>query len=311
MIRKFLIFLTLFLLPTIILSQEIKILYKVNDEIITSYDVSKEIEFMKLNSDLSKVDYKTIFTIAENSLIREKIKKDEVEKKFEINYEIESNSNQLNALIKNFYLKIGFDTEGEFTEHLNKRNIGLSEFKIKFIIEKYWNKIIFEKYISLVDIDEEKIKSKVQNMIDNNSKIQNYFLSEIVFSEKDKNQNEKKLSEIKNSIENVGFKETAILYSLSETAKIGGVIGWVNENQISNLILDKIKFLEIGKISEPIITSGGTIILKVENKELIEEKIDKKKEIEKMITFEKNRILNEYSTLYFKELENKAYVKKL
>ena len=39
-------------------------------------------------------------------------------------------------------------------------------------------------------------------------------------------------------------------------------------------------------------------------------KLIKKKEMERLFSFERDRILNEYSIIYYKEIENKAYVEK-
>ena len=138
-----------------------------------------------------------------------------------------------------------------------------------------------------------------------------YDLSEIVFSAKNETKIKSDTKKIIDSINKIGFKESAILFSIAESAKIGGKIGWINENQISKKIKDEIKNLEIGDFSEPIFTSGGIILLKVNDKKLEKIKIDKEKEINKIIQSEKNKFFNEYSLIYFKELENKAYVEKL
>ena len=112
------------------------------------------------------------------------------------------------------------------------------------------------------------------------------------------------------SIENIGFKDTAVLHSISESSKLGGEIGWINQNQISKKIFLEIKDLEIGEFSKPIIASSGIIFLKVNDKKKIDAQIDKKKEMERLLSFERDRILNEYSIIYYKEIENKAYVEK-
>ena len=64
------------------------------------------------------------------------------------------------------------------------------------------------------------------------------------------------------------------------------------------------------EFSKPIIAYSGIIFLKVNYKKKIDVKIDKKKEMERLLSFERDRILNEYSIIYYKEIENKAYVEK-
>ena len=292
-------------------SNEVKILYKVNDSIITNYDIIDEVNYLvSLNTNLTQLNKKQISLNAKNSLIREIIKKDEINKFYEVNYEEELKSEKINIIIKNFSEKIGFKSNQEFEDYLRIKNINIDDLKKKFIIERFWNQLIFDKYRNLVKIDKNKIENNLEELIKNNSKILSFNLSEIIFLEKNREAIEKKTQEILASIENIGFKDTAVLHSISESSKLGGEIGWINQNQISKKIFLEIKDLEIGEFSKPIIASSGIIFLKVNDKKKIDAQIDKKKEMERLLLFERDRILNEYSIIYYKEIENKAYVEK-
>ena len=58
------------------IGSEIKILYKINDDVITSYDVENESNYLKtLNKNLENLPNKELMETAIQSLIREKIKK--------------------------------------------------------------------------------------------------------------------------------------------------------------------------------------------------------------------------------------------
>ena len=292
-------------------SNEVKILYKVNDSIITNYDIIDEVNYLvSLNTNLTQLNKKQISLNAKNSLIREIIKKDEINKFYEVNYEEELKSEKINIIIKNFSEKIGFKSNQEFEDYLRIKNINIDDLKKKFIIERFWNQLIFDKYRNLVKIDKNKIENNLEELIKNNSKILSFNLSEIIFLEKNREAIEKKTQEILASIENIGFKDTAVIHSISESSKLGGEIGWINQNQISKKIFLEIKDLEIGEFSKPIIASSGIIFLKVNDKKKIDAQIDKKKEMERLLSFERDRILNEYSIIYYKEIENKAYVEK-
>ena len=292
-------------------SNEVKILYKVNDSIITNYDIVDEVNYLvSLNTNLAQLNKKQISLNAKNSLIREIIKKDEINKFYEVNYEEELKSEKINIIIKNFSEKIGFKSNQEFEDYLRIKNINIDDLKKKFIIERFWNQLIFDKYRNLVKIDKNKIENNLEELIKNNSKILSFNLSEIIFLEKNREAIEKKTQEILASIENIGFKDTAVLHSISESSKLGGEIGWINQNQISKKIFLAIKDLEIGEFSKPIIASSGIIFLKVNDKKEVDSQIDKKKEMERLFSFERDRILNEYSIIYYKEIENKAYVEK-
>ncbi len=292
-------------------SNEVKILYKVNDSIITNYDIFEEVNYLvSLNKSLTELNKKQLSSTAEKSLIREIIKKDEINKFYEVNYEEELESEKINIIIENFSEKIGFKSNQEFQDYLKIKNININDLKKKFIIERFWNQLIFDKYRNLVKIDKNKIENDLDELIKDNSKILSFNLSEIIFIEKNKEAIEKKSQEIMTSIENVGFKDAAVIHSISESSKLGGEIGWVNQNQIPKKIFLGIKDLEIGEFSKPITVSSGIIFLKVNDKRKVDAQIDKEKEMERLFSFERDRILNEYSIIYYKEIENKAYVEK-
>ena len=292
--------------------KDIKIVYKINDTIITNYDIDYELSYLTaLNKNLKNLPKKDVILSAEKSIVREIIKKNHIDKIYNINYQKAINDTTITDLVNNFRTRLGYDNESSFKNYLTENNINYNDLKKKFVIERFWNQLIFDKYNSLFTIDENKINTEVENIIKNNLEIVTYNLSEIVFSAKNEIEINKIYLEIKESINKVGFKETASLYSISDSAKLGGEIGWVNENQISEKIKQMIVDLDQNELSEPFVTAGGIIILRLNEKKSKSIKIDKEKEIERIIQSEKNKFFNEYSLIYFKELENKAYVEKL
>ena len=292
-------------------SNEIKILYKINDSVITNQDVVEEINYLvSLNQNLGQLDNEQLSSNAQKSLIREKIKKDEINKFYDVNYEKAIESEKLSNIIKNFRENIGFKSNQEFEDYLKNKDLDIKELRNKFLVEQLWNQLIVDKYINLIKIDSTKINNELEQIIKNNSKIVSFNSYEIIFLEKDKDTIENKYQEIISSIQTIGFKDAAVIHSMSESSKLGGEIGGINQNQISNKIFLAIKNLEIGQFSNPIITAGGIILLKVNDKKKINANIDKEKEMERLIAFEKQRLLNEYSIIYYKEIENKSYVEK-
>ena len=292
-------------------SSEIKILYKINNSVITNQDVVEEINYLvSLNQNLGQLDNEQLSSNAQKSLIREKIKKDEINKFYDVNYEKAIESEKLSNIIKNFRENIGFKSNQEFEDYLKNKDIDIKELRNKFLVEQLWNQLIVDKYINLIKIDSTKINNELEQIIKNNSEILSFNLSEIIFLEKDKDTIENKYQEIISSIQTIGFKDAAVIHSMSESSKLGGEIGWINQNQISKKIFLAIKNLEIGQFSNPIITAGGIFLLKVNDKKKINANIDKEKEMERLIAFEKQRLLNEYSIIYYKEIENKSYVEK-
>ena len=295
-----------------VVGSEIKILYKINNDVITSYDVKNESMYLKaLNKNLENIPDEELSKTAIQSLIREKIKKDEIERVFEIDYERAMNSNDINNIIKNLYSNLDFNSEEDFYNYLKENNVTERNLKQKLVIEQMWNQLIVNKYNRLIKINQDDINKKVDEIINKNKEVTIFNLSEIVFLEKNKKENEEKYKEIKKSIKEIGFDETAILYSISESAKLGGKIGWINENQISKKISNEISKIAIGEYSEIINTAGGNIILKLNDKKKEITGIDREKEIKKLIRFKKNQLFTEYSIIYYKELENKAYLNEM
>lgn len=295
-----------------VVGSEIKILYKINNDVITSYDVKNESMYLKaLNKNLANLPDEELSKTAIQSLIREKIKKDEIERVYEIDYENAMKSNDINNIIKNLYSNLEFESDEDFYNYLKANNVTEKNLKQKFVIEQMWNQLIVSKYNKLIKINQDDINKKVDEIIRKNKEVTIFNLSEIVFLEKNKKDNEERYKEIKKSIKEIGFDETAILYSISESAKLGGKIGWINENQISKKISNELSKITIGQYSEIINTAGGNIILKLNDKKKETTVIDREKEIKKLLRFKKNQLFTEYSIIYYKELENKAYVDEL
>jgi len=281
------------------LSIETKIIHNIQNEIITNIDIKNEFKYLlALNNSLKELNKEKILSISSESIIREKIKKIEISKNYK---EIKLNEDYLSFLLKNIYSKLNLNSINEFELYLKNYNLTINEVKTKIVIDALWNELIIKKYKSKITINEDKIKRKILE----NNKIQSkeYELSEIIFEVTNKGQIEKKYNEIVKSINETGFKNSAAIYSFSESSKIGGNIGWVNENSLNNEIKKNIIELKIGEISRPIILSNGILLLKVINTKNTETSIDVESEFKKAINYERNRQLNQYSIIYFNKVK--------
>ena len=107
---------------------------------------------------------------------------------------------------------------------------------------------------------------------------------------------------MKKSISESGFKNTANLYSVSDSAKLGGQIGWIDETNLSEIIKKKISKLKIGEYTRPITIPGGLLIIHLDDKKTQNLYLNFDEEFEKQITYEKNIQLEQYSAIYFKKL---------
>ena len=300
---KIYIFLILSVLPFKTVYCNVFIVAEINQEIITNIDLNFEKKYLvSLNPNLQKLDQNRITEYAKNSLINEKIKKNEIEKRFKI----EPDPTLLLNVIGNIYSSIGISSLSEFEEYLSQKNIDLERVKEKIAIEIAWNDLIVKKFANQIEIDQNLMKKQLEKL--DNEKIDNLLLSEIIFTINNKSELDLKYDEIKKSINDIGFEETARIYSLSDSKKSGGNLGWIYKNQLSKEIINELNEITIGNFTKPIITSGGFLIIKLNDIKSESIKIDKEAQLEKMIEFERERQFTTFSTLYYKRIYNSAEI---
>ncbi len=304
--KKFLIFSIIFFLTFNfkLVSSQVFIKAKVNNKIITNIDVKNEKNYLlALNPNLRSLPDENINRYAIDSAINEKVKKLEIERL----YEIAVNNKIINKIIKDLYSEIGISNLDEFKVYLSKYNINLDAVKKKIAIEVAWNDYIVQKYNNAVLVDENKIRNKIKNLNEKNY-VDNMLLSEIIFTLNEDENFDIKFEKIKKSIKNIGFEETAKIYSVSESKKSGGKIGWVYKSQLSNKISEQIEKIEVGEFTNPITVPGGFILIKLNDKKNQLLEINEEEQFKKALNFEKNRQLTMYSTLHYKRVYNKAVI---
>ena len=275
---------------------ENKILFKVNNEIITSIDLLSEIEYLKLiNENLNNIEQKKLFEIAKNSIIREKIKIIELFKYYD-NLEVESQHYKIlmNELLK----KTNLNKYEDLEKLLISKNININSVEQKIKIEILWNNLIFRKYSKDVKIDKKKIKS---DLLKNNFQ-KEFLLSEIVFNIDNSQKLQTKFNKIKNEIKTNGFSNAALVYSISDTASKSGKLGWIKFNSLNSKIKKILLDTEIGQITEPIVIPGGFLILKIENEREAKILNDIDKEINIVANEKANKQLNQFSNIYFNKI---------
>ena len=297
--KKKILILLFFLTFNPVLSIETKIIHTIQNEIITNIDIKNEFKYLvALNNSLKELDKEKILNISNESIIREKIKKIEISKNFK---EIKINEEYLDMLLKKIYSRLNLKSIDELEIYLKNYDLEISDIKTKITIDALWNELIIQKYSSKITVNETKIRKEILE----NDKVQSkeYQLSEIIFEITSKEEIQKKYDEVIKSINDIGFKNSAAIYSFSESAKIGGDIGWINENSLNNNIKKNISNLQIGELTKPIILSNGILILKLANIKNKETAIDLENELKKAINYERNRQLNQYSKIYYNKIK--------
>jgi len=280
-------------------SIESKIIHNIENEVITNIDIKNEFKYlMALNNSLKELDKEKILSISNESIIREKIKKIEISKNFK---EIKLNEEYIIILLKNIYLRLNLNSINEFELYLKDYDLTLNKIRAKITIDALWNELIIMKYSSQITIDEDKIKKEI--LKNNKIQLKEYQLSEIIFEVINKEEIEKKYNEVIKSINEIGFENSAATYSFAESSKIGGDIGWINENSLNDEIRKNINMLKIGEITKPIILSNGILLLKLKNTKTSETAVNMENELKKAINYERNRQLNQYSKIYFNKIK--------
>ena len=278
---------------------ESKIIHNIGNEIITNIDIKREFKYLvALNNSLKELSKEKILNISNESIIREKIKKIEILKNFK---EIKLDDDYYDVLLKNIYSRLNIRSINEFELYLKDYDLTINDIKTKITIDALWNELIIQKYKAQISINENEIRKDILM----NSKVQSkeYQLSEIIFEVQNKEEIEKKYKEVVKSINEIGFENTAATYSFTESAKIGGDVGWINENSLNDNIKANINSLEVGDITKPIILSNGILILKLVNTKNLNTTIDIENEIKKAINYERNRQLNQYSKIYYNKIK--------
>ena len=282
-------------------SQKVSIIYVVENMPITNIEINNEINYLLLiNQELRKIDKKSLVQYASKSILKEKIKEIEVKKYFEFGQNQKLINRNVNILMSSLNIK----NENEFNKLLAELNLSRNFLNKKIEIELIWNRLIYEMYKDKIAINEEKIKKNLEISInDQSNKIDEFLLYEILFSPNITSKLEMELSRIKKSIDDIGFENTANIFSVSSSSKFGGKIGWVNTNQLSKTIIDTIQKLDLGTYSDPINVPTGKLILMIKDKRKVENNLSLKEELSKIITAEKNKQLNQFSSIYYKKVE--------
>ena len=306
---KFILFLFLLLIISFKsnTAENFYIVYKVNNEIITNSDIEKEYRYLvSLNNQLKNLKKQKVIELSKESALREKIKKIELAKYFDlktINIDIDN-------YLENFYKNLNIKNKNEFEEYLESNNISLNYVQKKIEIEILWNQLIYDRYISQINIDRNQLKEKVKKLI-STKKQKKYSLSEILFDKENNSNFEKKLENINQSISEIGFKNTANIYSISDSSKFGGKIGWIEEQKLSTKILEQLKALEVGQYTSPVQVGSSFLILKIEEIKYENAIINEDEELNKMIQFETSKQLDQFSKIFYGKIKINSFINEL
>ena len=302
--KKKLLFIFFLLINTEQLSSQIdnSIIITVGNYPITRLDLEKE---MKIITVLSKIrineeNKKQIKDLAVQSLVKRSIKKSEIERLKITQF----NKKDVNFQISNISKNLGLEKE-DFKIFLQQNNIKYEDISERFEIDLKWNSAIFKLYKNKITLNTIEIEDKINSEVEKVKLSKSVLLSEIqvnVSSENLESTKNNVLSEIKE----VGFDKAAIKLSISNSAKDGGNIGWINENKLSKTIYEGIKNLKKGEISKPIILEETMIIILKKDEKNNSYNLENIKN--NIVKQEKMKKLEMFSNSHYSDLEKKTNI---
>ncbi len=278
---------------------QLGIVLKIDNEIITTHDIEQEINYLKaLNPRLNQIDKNELLIIAKNSIIKEFVKKKEIQKYKKLDLK----NSQIDSVLNNLIQNLNFQNKDQLNDYLNNYNFSIEKLKKKIEIENEWKNLIYSKYIKTVKIDREELIKKIEKSSKDKSTIE-YDISEIVFTKKSGLTLKELFSDIEESILKNGFENTANIYSISESAKVGGKIGWVKKNSLSDIIVQELNSLEKNEYSTPLQIDNNFLIFKINEIREVKIEINKEKELDKMIYVETTKQLDKFSNIFYNKIK--------
>ena len=283
-----------------------KILVNIGNQIITSYELKNRVKTILVlnNKELNQENVNRTKGEALNFLINSKLKKGEI-----VKYKVAANNeavlNHLNSIASNYNTdKNGL--KAIFENNDLSYELFLDGIKTEFA----WQQLIFNFHQDKIKLNEQEIDEELNKIITKKKQAEEYNLAEIEITVGNDVDNKKKIEEIKNQINEIGFKNTAIKYSTSLSALEGGSLGWIASQALSNMILNRVKEMKPGDISEPIFQSETVTFIKLLDKRKISfNDINLKKMKSQIISKKKNELLNLFSNSYLSKIKNTTLIK--
>ena len=283
-----------------------KILVNIGNQIITSYELKNRVKTILVlnNKELNQENIDKTKSEALNFLINLKLKKEET-----IKYKIKANNNAvLNHLNSN---ASNYNTNKDGLETMFENNDLSYELFLDGIKTEFaWQRLIFNLHQNKIKLNEKEIDEELNKITTKQKQVEEYNLAEIEVILENNFNDKKKIDEIKNQINEIGFKNTSIKYSTSLSALEGGNLGWINSQALSNIILNTVKKMKPGDVSEPIFQSETATFIKLLDKRKISfSDINLKKMKNQIVSQKRNELLNLFANSYLSKIKNTTLIK--
>ena len=279
-----------------------KIIVKVEDEIITNYDLKNKILITLIlsNQEINQQNIDGLKKAVLDQLINLKLKKMELSK-----YKIKKDEGRINSYLKS----ISGNNIQNFKNKFFENNLDFELFLDEVDTEIRWQQLIYTLYGKKIDINEATIDVEVEKIIKERSNVEEFELYEIEINSNLDVPEKQIIEDILKKINTIGFENSALNFSASTTSSQKGYLGWINGKTLSKeiyLILSKMK---IGEVSKPIKKQNNILFLKLNNKRTINpEQLEIKKLKSDIIEKKKAGLFNLYSQSRLSKLKNNSFI---
>lgn len=274
-----------------------KIVVKIENEIITNYDIKSEI-LATLILTKKEINQKNIDNLKQNALenlIQNRLKKIELKK-----YNFTRNDSKINQYLNSISSNNIQNIKSLFQEN----GVDYKSFVDNIDIEIKWKNLIFNNFSKKIEINLNDIDREIKKILLNNENLISYNLSEIEIKK-----SEEKIIQVLNELKNTNFEDAVIKLSISSTSKNRGELGWVNSNLLSKEISETLKAMKVGEVSKPINRQDTVIFLKLNDKKILENsKIDIDNLKSELINQKKNELFSLYSNSLLSKLRNTKFI---
>ena len=304
---KKIFFALIFLLQSQTLFADIsnKIVLTVGSLPITLYDLKQEVKLLSILNpgQLENQSIEDLQSLGIESLTIKKIKEQEVEKNQLDNVEDEEFIEyEISRVLKSLNMD-----KASLEKILNKNDLEIDDLKNHISIEIKWNRLVYQIYKNKIKIDEESVNKQLEEYSVKKSSYE-YLLSEIIVPVSESQNPNDVYQKVKGRLIGEKFENVAREISISQTRDSGGKVGWVSEKTMAEIVIKKIKDLNVGEITAPILIPEGIMIIKLNNKRKIKNEIDKKQLKRNIILNERDKILNTYSKMYLNKLKSNTMI---
>lgn len=250
-------------------AEDFSIVAKVNEDIITAFDLNSRIKLIMSGANIEDIpeNRKKLSPQVIKILIDEKLKQQEAKR-----LGLEVADEELQSAFEHIESNNKMEP-GALKEALKQDGINFLTLEDQIKIQLLWLKVMEKTVKPTISISEKEIDEELEKIKASVGKPE-YLISEIFLAVNNDNEKEavkQDMEKIRQIIidKQAPFEAVANQFSNSNTAAKGGVLGYVDINSLDKELADAVITSEQGTLLGPIKTSSGYYLLLVKDKRVL------------------------------------------